>query len=405
MATLLKDTRGRSPFYYCQYQAADGRWLKKSTKQRDKTAAMEVCLRLEQAENAAKAGTFTEQTARKLLGEILERVTGERMQNYTIKEWFEHWLQLKEKVSSEKTMSRYRQVVRDFIASLDKRANLALTHLSSKDVLNYRDGILNKKRTAHTAKLSVKVISACLNTAYRQQHISSNPALAVEHGRIDIAEKGTFTHEQIGKLLKAAKGDWYGAILFAYYTGLRLSDVARMQWGSINFEQRSLRLTPRKTGKPLEVPLHPELERELLKRPGIGRAYLFPSLATNLIKNKSSTGGRHGLSGQFCQIMEQAGITGVIKQRDDGSRAVSSLSFHSLRHGFASILANNGVNKETRMKLMGHSDRGDVHAGYTHYEAALLRAAIEVIPPVKPNCGPLLPVVPNQASTRKVRAH
>jgi integrase len=361
---------------------------------------MQVCLRLEQAENAAKAGTFTEQTARKLLGEILERVTGERMQNYSIKEWFDHWLQLKEKVRSEKTMSRYRQVVRDFIKSLGSRGNLAVTHLSSKDVLNYRDGLLGKKRTARTAKLSVKVISAALNTAYRQQHISSNPALAVEHPEIREAEKGVFTREQIGKLLAKAKGDWKAAIGFAYYTGARLSDVALMQWEAIDLTTRFIRFTPGKTGKLLEIPLHPSLEDELLRQPGIGKAYLFPDLAKNLLKNKASTGGRYGLSGQFRSIMERAGVTGVIKQRDDGCRALSSLSFHSLRHTFASTLANQHVPKEVRMKLLGHSDRGDVHAGYTHHEQALLRAAIEVIPSVAPNCGPLLPIVPNRVSQK-----
>src|SRR4030095_6925535 len=83
-------------------------------------------------------------------------------------------------------------------------------------------------------------------------------------------------------------------------------------------------------------------------------------------------------------------INGVIKQREDGLRSVSSLGFHSLRHTFASVLANNGVNEETRMKLTGHSTR-EVHALYTHHEEQLLRAAIEVIPPVKPGDGPLLP--------------
>jgi integrase len=382
--------------------------LKKSTKQTDKKNAVEVCSALERAENAAKAGTLTEQTARKLLGDILERVIGEGMQNYTVKGWFEHWLQLKEKVRSEKTMSRYRQVIRDFIGSLGNRANLALTHLSSKDILTYRDGLLRKRRTAHTAKLSVKVISAALNTAYRQQHIASNPALAVEHLKVRIAEKGVFTHEQLGKLLAKAKGDWKSAILFAYFTGARLSDVAKMQWESIDLDAKFIRFVPADKGNSsaarqlLEIPLHPELERELLKRPGIGKAYLFPSLAANLSKNKGSTGGRNGLSGQFRSIMERAGVTGVIRQRDDGCRAVSSHSFHSLRHGFASVLANHGVNEETRMKLTGHSDR-DVHAGYTHFEQVLLRAAIEVIPPVKAGCGPLVPLIPRRTGKARAR--
>jgi integrase len=392
MATLLKDVRGRSPFYYCQYRAADGRWLKKSTKQTDRSKAMEIALRLEQAENAAKVGTFTEQTARKLLGEILERVTGDTMQNYKIRQWFEHWLDLKEKVRSQKTMTRYRQVIRDYLKSLGARAELGLTHLSSKDVLNYRDSLRASRRTERTANLSVKVISAALNTACRQQHIASNPALAVEHLKVREVEKGVFTHEQVGKLLANAKGDWRRAIRFAYYTGARLSDVAKMQWESIDLEEKLISFTPSKTGKPLRIPLHSDLERELLKQPGIGKAYVFPSLAA-----VKSTGGRHGLSGQFRAIMDKAGINGVIRQRDDGSRAVSSLGFHSLRHTFASVLANHGVNEETRMKLTGHSTR-EVHALYTHHEAELLRAAIEIIPAVQPGDGPLLPLIPRKIS-------
>ena len=380
MANLLKDSEGRSPYWYCQYRAADGRWLKKSTKQKDKNKAMEVCSALERAENAAKAGTLTEQTARKLLGEILERCNGERLPNYAIKEWFEHWLQIKQKVLADKSMIRYRQVVRDFIKSLGHRANLPLTHLSSKDVLNYRDGLLRAKRTPQTAKWSVQVVGAVLNSAYRQQHITSNPALAVEHVKAQIAKKGVFTLAQVRKLYATAKGDWRGAILFAYYTGARLSDVAKMRWESIDLDNRVIRFTPSKTKKPLEIPLHRELERELLKRPGIGKAFLFPKLAADLDKN-SGTGGRDGLSGQFKSIMEKADISGVTKQRDDGLRAMSSLSFHSLRHTFASELANHRVNEETRMRLTGHSTR-DVHQGYTHIEQELLRAAIDVLPNV-----------------------
>ena len=231
-------------------------------------------------------GTFTEQAARKLLGEILERVTGEPLQNYKIRQWFEHWLQLKEKVRSEKTMSRYRQVVRDFLNSIGPRADFGLTHLSSKDVLTYRDSLRAKKRTERTANLSVKVISAALNTACRQQHIASNPALAVEHLKVREAEKGVFAHEQVGKLLANAQGDWRRAILFAYYTGARLSDIAKMQWESIDLEEKLITFTPTKTGKPLRLPLHSDLQRELLKRPGIAKAYLFPSLAA-----VKSTGG------------------------------------------------------------------------------------------------------------------
>jgi integrase len=93
-------------------------------------------------------------------------------------------------------------------------------------------------------------------------------------------EKGTFTREQVSKLVRAADADWRNAILFGYYTGARLSDVANMRWSAIDWNNKIIRFAARKTGKAVTLPLHPQLERELLKKrrhwqcsdlPGAGR--------------------------------------------------------------------------------------------------------------------------------------
>jgi hypothetical protein len=190
MPSLTEDSRARSPFWICCYTSATGRRLKKSTKitikpvkgerRRDgspktvadkKREAWEVCLGIERSESYAKNGTLTEQQAKKIIGEILERTTGEQLHNYKVSDWLTHWLDMKEQVRSGKTMDRYRQVIRDFMASLGNRANLALAHIKPKDVLMYRNSILAAKKTPRTANLSVKVVSAALNAALRQGFI------------------------------------------------------------------------------------------------------------------------------------------------------------------------------------------------------------------------------------------
>ena len=186
---------------------------------------------------------------------------------------------MKEQVRAGKTMDRYRQVIRDFIASLGSRANLALSHITPKDVLAYRNSITKTGKTARTANLSVKVVSAAFNAAVRQHIIESNPATALESLPVKAEEKGTFTPAQVSKLVRAADGDWRGAILLGYYTGARLSDVANMRWNAIDWSNKIIRFTPSKTKKPVTIPLHPHLERELLKNAGIGNAPMFPSLA------------------------------------------------------------------------------------------------------------------------------
>src|SRR6266567_4126463 len=107
MPSLTTDARGRSPFWACCYTSAAGRRLKKSTKIRIKplkgetrrdgspktgadkrSEAWEVCLGIERAEDHAKNGTLTEQAAKKIIGEILERATGEPLHNYKVRDWF-----------------------------------------------------------------------------------------------------------------------------------------------------------------------------------------------------------------------------------------------------------------------------------------------------------------------------
>jgi integrase len=332
-----------------------------------------VCFAIERAENHAKNGTLTEQQAKKIIGEILERTTGEPLHNYKVRDWFTQWLDMKEKVRASKTTGRYRQVIRDFTASLGNRADLALSHITPKDVLTYRNSITAANKTTRTANLSVKVVSAAFNAAVRQHIIESNPATALESLPVNAEERAMFTSAQVSKLLRAAEGDWRGAILLAYFTGARLGDVANMQYSSLDWRNKLVRFTPSKTKKPVTVPLHPQLERELLKKPGIGKAPMFPSLAGK------GTGGRFGLSGRFAAIMEKAGIEGKITQHAEGARALSNLSFHSLRHSFNSAMANAGVAQEIRQKLTGHSS-AEINKVYTHHELESLRAAIAVIP-------------------------
>jgi integrase len=112
-----------------------------------------------------------------------------------------------------------------------------------------------------------------------------------------------------------------------------------------------------------------------LKNPGIGKAFIFPSLAGK------GTGGKHGLSGRFAAIMEKAGIEGKIIRHAKGGRATSNLSFHSLRHSFNSAMANAGIAQEIRQKLTGHMS-AEMNKVYTHHQLEPPRAAIAAIPSI-----------------------
>src|SRR5438045_120755 len=77
-------------------------------------------------------------------------------------------------------------------------------------------------------------------------------------------------------------------------------------------------------------PIHPRFAVWLEKQTrGIGKAPVFPTLAGK------AGGGKSGLSMAFKRIMEHAEIKGrLLREANGEGRSQSSLSFHSLRHGF-----------------------------------------------------------------------
>ena len=180
------------------------------------------------------------------------------------------------------------------------------------------------------------------------------------------------------RLVESAQGDWRGAVLLGATTGLRLGDVANLCWESVDLEAGLLRIETQKTGRVVVLPMHPDFANWLSGRPrGIGKAPVFPELAGKRIA------GRRGLSAQFRDIVEAAGINGRIVMRDGKGRSTNSKTFHGLRHAFISRLANAGVAPEIRQRLAGHCS-AEAHKLYTHHrDRELLRGAVAKLPSLK----------------------
>ena len=91
MASVVKDSKNRSPYWICCYTDASGRRLKKSTKHTNKKKATEFCLALEHGEELARNGALSETRLRKLLEETFERTSGVPVHNYSAATWFNEW--------------------------------------------------------------------------------------------------------------------------------------------------------------------------------------------------------------------------------------------------------------------------------------------------------------------------
>lgn len=191
------------------------------------------------------------------------------------------------------------------------------------------------------------------------------------------ATRDTFLPEQVASLVAAAKGtDWAGAILFAYGTGARLSDVANLKWAGLDLENGVVSFRQGKTGQETIVGLHPDFVDWITERPAADRSqiFVFPTLAGR--PSNSSV----GLSAHFDAIMKKADVEGrLIREGNKGKgRSLRGLSFHSFRHGAATAVFNGAALKEITRRVTGHA--GNVVDKYIHKDLELLREATKLIP-------------------------
>jgi len=55
---------------------------------------------------------------KKVISETLARVTGKRVYDPTVREWLDKWLANEKSAVSDATLTRYRQVVADFLSGI-----------------------------------------------------------------------------------------------------------------------------------------------------------------------------------------------------------------------------------------------------------------------------------------------
>lgn len=371
------DKHPKSPFYRVIYRDAEGRRVCKSLKTKDRSVAMKMAAEIENAVKQARASTLTIDRARAIVNGMLEATGQSPLDSESTRQFFQRWLAGKVRTKAANTGIRYASVVSEFLKSLGKIADKPLAALTAKHIEGFRDKKVDEGRSATTLRLDIKIVAFCLGQAMRQGLIATNPAQAVELDEAQSASREAFSAQEIESLMAASTGDWRTAIMLAAFAGLRLGDAAGLTWEAIDLAEGELSFTPQKTkrkGRKLTIPLHPRLQEHLETIAGDDpRAPLTPSL-----KGKP-TGGSKGLSRQFVNLMESAGIDRAShKSNATQARAVSAKTFHSLRHSFNSALMNSGVEEKVRMQLSGHST-ASVNRKYSHPEKATLKAAIQKI--------------------------
>ena len=306
---------------------------------------------------------------------------------YTVGEWMEVWFEdyakLKVRPSSHQT---YRGYIDNHIKPnigdipLEKLTSLDLQKLCKKLLANGRVDRLESKEqpkglSAKTVRNIHQILSSALKLAQEQRIILANPAEGCALPKVEHREMKTLPVEQLQSFLREARES---GVFELYYlelaTGLRRGELLGLKWEDIDLERGDLRVKrqiSRINGEVVEAPLKTknayrtlplaedtiDILKEQRKKFG-SSPWVFPSPTGGPISPDSVLHMLH-------RVLKRAGLPRV--------------RFHDLRHTFATLALQNGVDIKTVSGMLGHFSAGFTLDTYAHVTSAAQRQAAQMM--------------------------
>src|SRR5690606_30032993 len=218
----------RNGVYYVAFKAKGGRTATLSTGQRNRREA-EAYVReakIEELERASEVGALTHQALSRILA------GGEVTLPAAVQMWKDHHSSRRKLAPT--TIACSEALLNSWIK--DRRLeNFLLCEVDDAMIHNYVNGESSRSRTSRLRVLSA--IKSLFNFCSEKGLCTGRPSHLVDvvldgmpHSLRESREVLPFTDEEIEMLLRNSSGFWHAAITISSETGLRLGDVAQLEW-------------------------------------------------------------------------------------------------------------------------------------------------------------------------------
>jgi site-specific recombinase XerD len=141
--------------------------------------------------------------------------------------------------------------------------DVAASELGLLECEEYFDALLERQAVS-TVRRHLAYVRAAYRYAVRHELVDRDPTADVRLPRLPDHDPATYSNEQLRAIHAAIRCEREELVFFLFaFAGLRLGEVAALEWRQVEFDRWQLRLAG-KGGKLRLVPLHPALT-ELLR--------------------------------------------------------------------------------------------------------------------------------------------
>ena len=252
---------------------------------------------------------------------------------------YEAWARQNKNRAGADDISRYNCYLRD------RFADTRLDGISSFDLERMKAELSKEGLSAATVKHCLVLIRQTYNKAMAWGlYQGGNPVRGVKMPALQNQRTRFLSHEEASELLKRLKGmrtpDLHDMALLSLYTGLRAGEIFSLRGYDLDFQNDIIRITDPKNKQTRHAYMTGAVKDMLTRRtPEKPEDLVFPDRNGNKIRS---------ISKAFFRIVKELGFNEGITDRRQ------AVTFHTLRHTFASWLAIQGESIITLKDMLGH---------------------------------------------------
>ena len=258
----------------------------------------------------------------------------------------------------------------------------AINNISLKDIESFI--IFLQKQVKKGYRVYYRNLKAAFNKAKDWGYVNENYFTKIKLPKKQKLKPIFINSDELSEIIKKIDVNIVkDVVTFGFYTGMRLSEIVNLKWKNINLSAGTIMVGDEefitKTRNQRFIPICDEVLEILISK--------IKSLNTTGKDSKGLTKSKAlilpvGSSYVFCKINGER-FTGDyfskgFKQACKAAGMDKELHFHSLRHSFASNLAQQGVSLYVIKELLGHSSISTTEI-YSHLNMETLRDAISVL--------------------------
>ena len=306
-------------------------------------------------------------------------------------QWFEEYAALNLRHTSyERMMSVSSRVYERF-------GNKRLDSITSRDIQRFiNDLMLNGKNKVTGKPLSRKsvihhlnLLSDIFNYAVQMEVLNRNPCTNVKVPKGEKKEKQIYTLEEVEQILTYLNQE---PLMFRTFftlelnTGLRRGEMLGLEWKDLDWDNGIISVRRTSNYTPSEG-----LYTDTTKTPKSQRSLKLPDLVMDLLRELKAKQEHDRIeigskwvetdrvftkwNGEPMFVSQPYGWFKRFCKRHD----MRFCDIHSMRHFFASILINEGIDVATVSALLGHADTSTTLSIYCHAFMQAQAKAIEVV--------------------------